>query len=617
MRTWMLATLGCVLSSLSGEHACAEPPIRTVRQTVPAKQPTQSSVQPSQPNNGKFYAPIGTTGTTTGHEAATAGRAGATNGRGFMADAIAPLSLINPRAALHAFLQATAERDFAAAARCLDFTGLKFDAAAGSHPTFLDQERLVQRLRAALDKLGAIDLARISDDPMAQPVQLSVDPKQPALVLARGRDGLWRFTSDTLARLPNAAPSPHAAVVQPAFFKWTLTELQEFWHLRVPFIETEVSRLVWSAIILLLALLCGRLLRLSLGRAARKLEERGKALSAVTLGALSRSVYLVIFTRALAAAVQVLDLPPLVEKGALAVVESLMAATIGYIVWRLVDVVTFWLSGVSARTNSRLDDMLVPLVSKCLRVAIVVLVLAQVANTLSGQTVTSVLAGLGIGGLAIGLAAQDTIKNLFGSVMIFGDRPFEMGDRIVVDGHDGPVEMVGFRSTRLRTSDGHLVTIPNGELANKTILNMGKPPHLKRAFTVKLDSGTSPDKVEQAVQILKAILKDHEGLHPKRPPTVQFTEIAEQALHIAVAYYFTPPDTARLAALNERVNFEILRRFKEAEIVLASASHTLHLAAETRPKLAVTPEEIKALQQPATARSALSMQDIKPRRMGA
>ena len=85
---------------------------------------------------------------------------------------------------------------------------------------------------------------------------------------------------------------------------------------------------------------------------------------------------------------------------------------------------------------------------------------------------TSVIAGLGVGGLAIGLASQDMVKNLFGSVMILSDHPFEMGDFIEVSGHSGNVEVVGFRSPRIRTLEGYLVTLPNGSLANEDIKNI-------------------------------------------------------------------------------------------------------------------------------------------------
>ena len=108
--------------------------------------------------------------------------------------------------------------------------------------------------------------------------------------------------------------------------------------------------------------------------------------------------------------------------------------------FRLVDVVVELLRQLAERTGSTLNNMLVPIVSTSMRVTVVVLVMLEIFTAVSDQPPSTVIAGLGAGGLALGLAAQDTIKNFFGSLMIYADRPFELGERIVVDGHDGPVE---------------------------------------------------------------------------------------------------------------------------------------------------------------------------------
>ena len=258
----------------------------------------------------------------------------------------------------------------------------------------------------------------------------------------------------------------------------------------------------------------------------------------------------------------------------------LFAIAVGYGAYCLVDVIAVWLRGLSEKTASKLDDMLVPLVCKSLRGTIIILVLVQIATELSDKPVTSLIAGLGVGGLAIGFAAQDSIKNIFGSVMIFGDRPFELGDRIVVDGHDGPVESVGFRSTRIRTLDGHLVTIPNGELANKTIQNIGKRPHIRRIMNVTITYDTPPEKVDRAVEIIKEILENHEGMRPDLPPRVFFNDFNDVSLNIFVIYWYHPPDYWGFCAFNERVNSQLLRRYNEEGIEFAFPTQTLFLAAD-------------------------------------
>jgi len=224
--------------------------------------------------------------------------------------------------------------------------------------------------------------------------------------------------------------------------------------------------------------------------------------------------------------------------------------------------------------------MLVPMVRKSLRVTVVILVLVQIAQILSEKPITSIIAGLGIGGLALALAAQDTVKNFFGSVVLFVDKPFEMGDRIVVEGQDGSVEEVGFRSTKIRTLDGHLVTVPNGELANKMIRNIGKRPFIKRIANLSITYDTPPEKVDRAIEIVKEILDGHEGMHPDYPPRVYFNELNADSLNIIVMYWYHPPDYWAYMGFTERFNKEVFRRFAEEGIEFAFPTQTLYLAGD-------------------------------------
>lgn len=464
-----------------------------------------------------------------------------------------PEQLRSARATMTTYLDAVEDKNYALASKCLDFSAITlFDAQ-------VDRAQYARLLADIIRELGKVDLAAISDDPQGPPYRFPVGQANAPVVLARDLDGSWRFTVDTVDQVKsryNAQRGP--------------------WFYKVPYTNNEVWRLAFFAASILSAIVLGRVVRFFLERSATSFQTKGRELVAVALSGLARSTSLAIITVGLAVGLEFLILPARLEAWSSKLTNCLIAATIAYISWRLVDVVSHWLSGLSARTAGRLDDMLVPLVSNSLRGAIVVLALVHMAAVLSNSPVTSLIAGLGVGGLAIGLAAQDTIKNLFGSLMIFSDRPFELGDRIVVDGREGPVETVGFRSTRIRTGDG-LVTIPNGDLANKAILNMGKTTFLKRSLTLRLASDARPEQVEQAVTIVKEILTEHDGWSPQRPPSVTFSDISETSLNIAVTYFVVPPDGARFSALNEHVNLEILRRFEQAGIQLATPSQRLEL----------------------------------------
>ena len=172
--------------------------------------------------------------------------------------------------------------------------------------------------------------------------------------------------------------------------------------------------------------------RFFLRRAADHLDERYPPVLAVALRAIERSIGPALFVAGLRVGLFFLILPETIAGLAHTLMSILFVLALSYVVYCFFDVVDHWLTAFSEKTESKLDDMLAPVVRKSLRVTIVVLALLDVATILSDKPLTSVLAGLGVGGLALALAAQDTIKNFFGSLMLFVDKPFEMGDRIVV-----------------------------------------------------------------------------------------------------------------------------------------------------------------------------------------
>lgn len=320
-----------------------------------------------------------------------------------------------------------------------------------------------------------------------------------------------------------------------------------------------------------LSMIAGQGSQYALARLAALFRGRNRGLVAATCDSISRSARFGGVALGLFLGSRWLEINEEHKTTAKTSFEVLGIIVAAYVAWRLVDVVERWLTGFTRKTNSRLDDMLLPVVKTLLRTAIGFTALVNVANiTENDDQLTTILAGVSVGGLAVGLAAQESIKNFFGSVMIFSDRPFELGDLIRVDSQEGRVEAVGFRSTRLRTVEGHVVTIPNGDLAGKTILNIAKRPHLRRQLNLRLHPGTSPEKVERAVEIVRAILADHEGMDPQNPPQVTFNDIQETALNIQATYYFPPHEGGRFAAFSERVNFEIIRRFHADGIELAA-----------------------------------------------
>ncbi len=360
----------------------------------------------------------------------------------------------------------------------------------------------------------------------------------------------------------------------------------------IQFAGNEIWRILVLFLAIFIAFVAGKITRYFLSRAADHLDERYPPVLAVALRATARSIGPLLFVAGLEIGLLFLTLPEAVTGIADTLASILFVLALAYVGYCLVDVVGYWLTTLAAKTESKLDDMLSPVVRKSLRVTIALLAVVQAATILSDKPITSLLAGLGVGGLALALAAQDTLKNLFGSLMLFVDKPFEMGDRIVVGGYDGPVEEVGLRSTRIRTLDGHLVTIPNGELAHEKIQNISKRPFLKRVANISVTYDTPPEKVERAVEIIQTILDDHEGMSSDRPPRVVFNEFQDAALNILVIYWYSPPDYWDYLAFNQRVNLEILRRFNEEGIEFAFPTQTLFMAGDPNRPLTVDSSKV-------------------------
>lgn len=256
-----------------------------------------------------------------------------------------------------------------------------------------------------------------------------------------------------------------------------------------------------------------------------------------------------------------------------------------WVIYRLVAVVDSRLKQWAATTVSTVDDMLVPLVGKTLRIFVAVVGTVMVLQTLTGIDVGPLIASLGIGGLALALAAKESVANFFGALTILFDKPFLVGERILVGGYDGIVESVGFRSIRLRTLTGNLVTVPNEKVVNSCIENVGKRPHIRWLTNITIAYDTPPEKVERAVQIIRNVLENHEGMHPDFPPRVYFNGFNDWSLNIMVIAWYHPPNYWDYQAWLERTCLAILKAFEEEGIEFAFPTRTLYLAGDARRQL--------------------------------
>jgi MscS family membrane protein len=256
----------------------------------------------------------------------------------------------------------------------------------------------------------------------------------------------------------------------------------------------------------------------------------------------------------------------------------LVTMVIAWTAFRVIDAVATWFAEKAAGTDTRLDDQLIPLLRKATKVFVGVLTFVLVAQNL-GYSVSGLLAGLGIGGLALAMAAKDTLANFFGSVMILTDRPFHVGDWITLPGADGVVEEIGLRSTRIRTFAKTLVSIPNSQLANETVENHSLMPKRRIKFELGVTYDTTADQMRGAVARIEEYLQGNPDIHQEFM-LVKFTEFANSSLNIFVYCFTVTTDWTRHLTVRQEVNLAIMDILTDLGLEVAFPTRTVHLAQE-------------------------------------
>jgi len=255
-----------------------------------------------------------------------------------------------------------------------------------------------------------------------------------------------------------------------------------------------------------------------------------------------------------------------------------VAYSVTYLSLKLVDLLLgLWQEQIVAPQDRVFATQLLPLVSKVSKAGLLIAAVLLTADNLDIK-ITSALAGLSVGGLALGLAAQDTVANLFGAVAIFLDKPFYLGDLIRVEGVEGTVDSIGLRSTRVRNGDGHHVTIPNKLMGNAIITNITRRPTIKSQLNLGLTYDTPAQKVARAVALLEEIFR----ANPKTADLIiSFNKFGDSALNILVLHDWAGTDVKEHFAAMQALNLQIKERFDAEKIAFAFPTQTIHLRQES------------------------------------
>lgn len=230
----------------------------------------------------------------------------------------------------------------------------------------------------------------------------------------------------------------------------------------------------------------------------------------------------------------------------------------------------------SSRTSSQIDDQLAPLATKTLKV-LVIIVGGLVVLQNFGVNVTALLAGLGIGGVALAFAAQDTVANVFGTITILLDSPFKLGDRIKILDIDGVVEEVGFRSTRLRTLYNSVVTLPNSVVAKEKIDNLSGRENIFRFRTVLgFTYSSTPEQIQKFCEHLRYFIKQ-ESIVDQTRTAVHFVDFAESSMNVLVSFHYKLDDATLEVPTNENYLFQIQKIANDQKLSFAFPTRTIVL----------------------------------------
>lgn len=217
----------------------------------------------------------------------------------------------------------------------------------------------------------------------------------------------------------------------------------------------------------------------------------------------------------------------------------------------------------------------IPILTRLLKFIIFFILIAALLQN-HGYSISSLIAGFGITGLAVGFAANATIANIFGSIAVFTDKAYEVGDYIKIGAVEGTVEDINLRSTKIRTLDNALTIIPNSNIANGDIVNVTRA-HKRRIFeTVGVTYDTSDEKLHRAIEIIEEILSKNSEIYGDY--VVYLDTLADSSINIKINAYVKTNNYVKYLKIKEQVLLEVIRRFREDGIDFAFPSRTLYMA---------------------------------------
>lgn len=357
--------------------------------------------------------------------------------------------------------------------------------------------------------------------------------------------------------------------------------MDELWSQLTTSTLLDIKLIHWlmAAVALFITVIIQRLFLNFFRRIAQRVAARTETkLDDVLFAAAERPASLLILIIGLIFTVHVLQ-PPAETFPIIGLVDDagrIVSIVIGvWFLWRLTEGLSTYFIALAEQTDSSMDSQLVPFIAKTAKIFLVLTAVLVVAQNM-GYSISGLIASLGIGGLAVAMAARDTIANIFGSIMILVDRPFTIGDWIKTSEFEGVVEEIGFRSTRIRTFEKTLVNVPNSSLANMVIDNIDARSVRRIKMRIGITYSTSTGQMQQAIEGIEKILQKHPGVDQDFK-LVKFDEFADSSLSIFLYYFSSSKVWGEYLQVRQEVNLEIMELLESLGLEFAFPTRTLHI----------------------------------------
>lgn len=495
-----------------------------------------------------------------------------------------PPGLRSARATMRTFMDAMAKGAKAEAAQCLDLGDMSPATAAETGAKLADQ------LRFVMDRLGVVVYQDIPPKSGAEPfawyigehgrIELSRQESGP-------RKGQWLFTKATIKSIETLFKAfqdkPRVAAMKaPSFWKnprlWLLEAMPS--RLKQDLLGVQAWQWLGIVILLVLAYVVHRLALAILCAVARMVARSGGVEFRETAVKQSlRPVAALVMVATWWGGLQLLLVPTQVLEYVWPALKFAMTAAGVWASYRLIDLISRFFGIRASRTQTRLDDVLVPLVRKAAKIVVVAVGLVFVLKALGAEkgTIEKLFAGLGIGGLAFALAAQESLKNFFGSVAVVLDRPFQVGDWVKIGQVEGTIESVGLRSSRIRTFYDSEVTVPNADLTTATIDNMGRRRYRRTRCTLSVTYSTPPDQIEAFCEGVRELIRRQPHTR-KDNYNVWVGEFAASSIDIVLNCFHEIPEGTNEWEERHRLFMDILRLAARLGVEFAFPTRTIHVS---------------------------------------